>query len=55
MFGMHVRLPNSGDIVLGSDALYCTANYAPDCRVPGLLVDAEGCAATARHIGALAD
>jgi glyoxylase-like metal-dependent hydrolase (beta-lactamase superfamily II) len=54
MLGLHVRLPSSGDIILASDALYCAANYAPDFRLPGLLVDAAGCAATARHIAALA-
>ncbi len=54
MLGLHIRLPNSGDIILASDALYCAANYAPNFRLPGLLVDEAGCAATARRIAALA-
>jgi glyoxylase-like metal-dependent hydrolase (beta-lactamase superfamily II) len=55
LLGLHVRLPETGDIILASDALYCAANFAPAFRPPGLLLDAAGWDATARYIAARAD
>jgi glyoxylase-like metal-dependent hydrolase (beta-lactamase superfamily II) len=55
MLGLHVRLPQTGNIILASDALYCAANAAPAFRRPGLVLDAARWDATARHIADLAD
>jgi glyoxylase-like metal-dependent hydrolase (beta-lactamase superfamily II) len=55
MLGLHVRLPETGDLLLVSDALYCAANLSPAFRRPGSLVDPPAWDRTARSIAALAE
>jgi glyoxylase-like metal-dependent hydrolase (beta-lactamase superfamily II) len=55
MLGLHVSLPAAGELILASDALYCSDNFAPGFHRPGVLVDPAGWDRTARHIAALAE
>jgi glyoxylase-like metal-dependent hydrolase (beta-lactamase superfamily II) len=42
MLGLSVRLPDSGEIVLASDAIYCAENFATPAVLPGFLQDVAG-------------
>jgi len=42
MLGVSVRLPDSGEIVLASDAVYCAENIAEPAILPGFFADEAG-------------
>jgi N-acyl homoserine lactone hydrolase len=42
MLGLLVELPKTGNIILTSDAIYCTENLGPPVRLPGVIRDPEG-------------
>jgi glyoxylase-like metal-dependent hydrolase (beta-lactamase superfamily II) len=54
MLGLLVRLPDRGNIILASDAVYGAANFTPSFRRPGVLHDSLGYDATVRRIFDLA-
>lgn len=50
MLGLLVELPKSGNFLLVSDALYTGDNLGPPVKLPGLVYDTLGYAATAKYI-----
>ncbi|MBA4601507.1 AhlS family quorum-quenching N-acyl homoserine lactonase [Thermoactinomyces mirandus] len=42
LLGLHVTLPDTGNIILASDAVYSTENYGPPIRLPGIICDSVG-------------
>ena len=42
MLGLLVELPKTGNVILTSDAIYCTENIGPPVRLPGVIRDPEG-------------
>ncbi|MGI6125763.1 MAG: AhlS family quorum-quenching N-acyl homoserine lactonase [Planifilum sp.] len=42
LLGLHVNLPDTGNIILASDAIYCSENYGPPIRLPGIIYDSIG-------------
>jgi glyoxylase-like metal-dependent hydrolase (beta-lactamase superfamily II) len=55
MMGLQVDLPNTGTVILPSDAVNTAENYGPPTRYPGLAYDTRGYDKTIRRIHALAD
>lgn len=53
MLGLSVRLPESGEIILASDAVYCAENLAEPPLMPGWVADAAGYQRTVERIAAL--
>ena len=39
MLGLHIRLPETGGIILTSDAIYYATNYGPPVRPQGVIYD----------------
>ena len=54
MLGLLVELPSSGNILLVADAIYTQTNFGPPLRMPGILYDSIGVAATIEKIRDLA-
>lgn len=54
MIGLHVRLPETGSIILASDAIYSRANYEPEPLLPGECTDSVGLRSTVERIRHLA-
>lgn len=54
MLGLHVVLPETGGIILASDAIYCAENYGPPVKPPGILYDSVGYVKTVEKIRRLA-
>jgi N-acyl homoserine lactone hydrolase len=42
MLGLLLELPKTGNVILTSDAIYCTENIGPPVRLPGVIRDPEG-------------
>ena len=42
MLGLLVELEKTGNVILTSDAIYCSENVGPPVRLPGLIQDPEG-------------
>lgn len=42
MIGLHVEMPETGGIILASDAVYSAENYGPPIKPPGLIFDSIG-------------
>lgn len=55
MLGLEVVLPETGRIILASDALYCPENFAASPRVPLWVEDVAGYRATVARIRNLAE
>jgi N-acyl homoserine lactone hydrolase len=54
MLGLHVHLPQTGHLLLVSDAIYTAENYGPPERVPGVVYDTIGWQKTTARIRRLA-
>ena len=50
MLGLQVTLPDTGGVILTSDAIYCAENYGPPVRLPGIARDTLGAARTIERI-----
>jgi N-acyl homoserine lactone hydrolase len=50
MLGVLVELDKTGNIIIISDAAYCSENMGPPIRLPGFIVDKEGYIQTAERI-----
>jgi N-acyl homoserine lactone hydrolase len=55
MLGVLVELEKTGNIIIISDAVYCSENMGPPIRLPGFIVDNEGYIQTAERIMRLAE
>jgi N-acyl homoserine lactone hydrolase len=55
MLGLHVHLPQTGHVLLVSDAVYTAENYGPPERYPGVVYDTVGWKRTATRIRRLAE
>jgi hypothetical protein len=55
MLGLHVQLPETGGVILASDAIYCSQNYGPPVKPPGILYDSLGYVRTVERIRRLAE
>lgn len=42
LIGLQIELPESGGIILASDAVYSAENYGPPIKIPGILYDSIG-------------
>lgn len=42
MLALLVELPKTGNVILTSDAIYCTENVGPPIQLPGVIQDPEG-------------
>lgn len=54
MLGLHVQLPETGGVILASDAIYCSENYGPPVKPSGILYDSLGYVRTVERIRRLA-
>lgn len=50
MLGLLVELPNAGNFLMVSDALYTKDNAGPPVRLPGIIYDSVGYVSTAKYI-----
>lgn len=50
MLGMKVELPNTGNLLIVADSIYCRQNVEPQISVPGILYDSLGYKRTAKYI-----
>jgi len=42
MLGLQINLPDSGGVILASDAIYSAENYGPPTQIPGIIYDSLG-------------
>ncbi|NUU62193.1 AhlS family quorum-quenching N-acyl homoserine lactonase [Paenibacillus agri] len=54
MIGLHIELPETGGIILASDAIYSAESYGPPVRPPGIIYDLLGYRETVERIRTLA-
>lgn len=54
MLGLHINMPETGGIILASDALYTAESYGPPVKPPGILYDSVGFNTTAERIRRIA-
>lgn len=54
MLGLLLELPKTGNVILTSDAIYCSENVGPPVRLPGVIQDPAGYTATMNRLLALA-
>lgn len=54
MLGLHIELPETGRIILASDAIYSAENFGPPAKPPGIIYDSIGYANTVERIRSLA-
>ncbi|MFF2907805.1 N-acyl homoserine lactonase family protein [Paenibacillus sp. NPDC057934] len=54
MIGLHIELPETGGIILASDAIYSAESYGPPVRPPGIIYDLLGYRDTVEKIRTLA-
>lgn len=54
MLGLLVELPDTGNIILASDAIYTRENYGPPVKIPGINYDSLGFLATVERIKKIA-
>ncbi|GEN82860.1 N-acyl homoserine lactonase AiiB [Sporosarcina luteola] len=54
MLGLHINMPDTGGIILASDAIYTAESYGPPIKPPGIIYDSVGYNATVERIRRLA-
>lgn len=54
MIGLQVELPDTGSIILASDAIYTAESYGPPIKPPGIIYDSVGWAKAVKKIKRLA-
>jgi N-acyl homoserine lactone hydrolase len=54
MLGLHVELPETGGIILASDAIYTAESYGPPIKPPGIIYDSLGYMNTVERIRRIA-
>ncbi|MDQ0494682.1 AhlS family quorum-quenching N-acyl homoserine lactonase [Paenibacillus brasilensis] len=54
MIGLHIELPETGGIILASDAIYSAESYGPPVKPPGIIYDLLGYRDTVEKIRTLA-
>ncbi|WP_273832071.1 AhlS family quorum-quenching N-acyl homoserine lactonase [Guptibacillus sedimenti] len=54
MIGLHVQMPETGGIILASDAVYTAGSFGPPIKPPGIIYDSLGYAASVEKIRRLA-
>lgn len=54
MLGLHINLPETGGIILASDAIYTAESYGPPVKPPGILYDSVGYNSTVERIRRIA-
>lgn len=54
MIGLQVNMPETGSIILASDAIYTAENYGPPIKPPGIIYDSVGWAKAVEKIRRLA-
>lgn len=54
MIGLHVELPETGGIILASDAIYTAESYGPPIKPPGIIYDSLGYMNTVERIRQIA-
>jgi N-acyl homoserine lactone hydrolase len=54
MLGLHVQMPETGGIILASDAIYTAESYGPPIKPPGIIYDSLGYANAVEKIRRLA-
>lgn len=42
LLGLHIDMPETGGIILASDAVYSAENYGPPIKIPGIIYDSLG-------------
>lgn len=55
MLGLQINLPERGNIILASDAIYTAESYGPPVKPPGIIYDSLGYNATVERIRRLAN
>ncbi|MGR7911430.1 AhlS family quorum-quenching N-acyl homoserine lactonase [Lysinibacillus capsici] len=55
MLGLYIELPETGNLLLASDALYTAESLGPPVKPPGILYDSIGYLATVERIRKLAE
>ncbi len=54
MLGLHINLPETGGIILASDAVYTAESFGPPVKPPGILYDSVGYNSTVERIRRIA-
>ncbi|ALS25223.1 MULTISPECIES: AhlS family quorum-quenching N-acyl homoserine lactonase [Paenibacillus] len=54
MLGLHVQMPETGGIILASDAIYTAESYGPPIKPPGIIYDSLGYSQSVEKIRRLA-
>ncbi|MCL6633079.1 MAG: N-acyl homoserine lactonase family protein [Alicyclobacillus herbarius] len=54
MLGLYVELPEKGNLILASDAIYTKESYGPPVKPPGIIYDSVGFVRTVERIRTLA-
>jgi N-acyl homoserine lactone hydrolase len=54
MLGLYVELPEKGNIILASDAIYTAESYGPPVKPPGIIYDSVGFVKTVERIRRIA-
>jgi N-acyl homoserine lactone hydrolase len=54
MIGLHIQMPETGGIILASDAVYTADSFGPPIKPPGIIYDSLGYAASVEKIRRLA-
>lgn len=54
MLGLHVQMPDTGGIILASDAIYTAESYGPPVKPPGIIYDSLGYSQSVEKIRRLA-
>ncbi|MBF0705575.1 MULTISPECIES: AhlS family quorum-quenching N-acyl homoserine lactonase [Bacillales] len=54
MIGLHIQMPETGGIILASDAVYTAESFGPPIKPPGIIYDSLGYAASVEKIRRLA-
>ncbi|HBI99786.1 N-acyl homoserine lactonase family protein [Lysinibacillus fusiformis] len=55
MLGLHINMPDSGGIILASDAIYTAESFGPPVKPPGIIYDSVGYNSTVERIRRLAN
>ncbi|AQQ55452.1 AhlS family quorum-quenching N-acyl homoserine lactonase [Planococcus lenghuensis] len=54
MLGLHIEMPETGNIILASDAIYTAESFGPPIKPPGILYDSVGYSAAVEKIRRIA-
>lgn len=54
LLGLHVQMPETGGVILASDAIYTSESYGPPIKPPGIIYDSIGYAKAVERIRRLA-